>query len=389
MTSQCMPFTPSAASRSGVLGTAHTLAPVGFIAQGSIHPEQDVPQTPVSLSSDVRSLQNPHTVHMLGAGLALGQPLQGVERAPQALRVAGLQRAVLNLGWGFVDEGDLVFPQMLHSPVLPYLASTPTVHTPKINNAIENGRACQQIAARCKEIGLGRNFCLTVGGDHSIALGSLAGLLEAWPEISLIWVDAHGDFNTPDTSPTGNFHGMPLAALTGAFPLSAYPGFEWFTQRLPPQRVALVGVRSLDQGERQLLRTSGIHVFTMTEIDRFGIGRVMELALAAVNPDGTRPLHLSLDIDALDPSIAPNTGTRVRGGLNYREAHYIAEAIAETGRLVSMDMVEVNPVVGVPQDSPLGPNDPTTELALELLESALGKRILSADGLGASTDRRA
>jgi arginase len=233
------------------------------------------------------------------------------------------------------------------------------------------GRACELIAQQTRAIAQSQQFCLTLGGDHSIAAGSLSGLLQAHPDLAVVWVDAHGDYNTPDTSPSGNFHGMPLAALTGAFPLADAPGFDFFSAALPPERVALVGVRSLDPGEQQLLLDRGLHVFTMSEIDRYGIGRVMEAALAAVAPDGTAPLHLSLDIDALDPSIAPATGTRVAGGLTYREAHFIAEAMAETGRLVSMDLVEVNPQLATAEA------DPTLHLAIELVESALGKRILS------------
>lgn len=331
------------------------------------------PQASREVPMRTSALKSPRTVSVLGAGLSLGQPLGGVEGAPDALRQAGLVQAILEQGWGVKDLGDV----RGGTPEQPTL-DRPLVEGAPVKNARALGQACQRIARLAEDAARTGSLCLTLGGDHSVAKGSIAGLLNVWQDLSVIWVDAHGDFNTPLTSPSGNLHGMPLAALTGAFDLSVYPGFEWFKGRLDPQRVALVGVRSLDLGEKALLRSAGIRVFTMTEVDRFGIGRVMDMALEHVSRKGRGPIHLSYDIDALDPSIAPSTGTRVRGGLNYREAHYIAEAVAETGRLVSMDLVEVNPGLASEQNA-LAPGeaDPTIELGVELVSSALGKRIYS------------
>ena len=322
-------------------------------------------------------MQTPHLflpanakLSFLGAGLSLGQSLSGVSLAPNALRNAGVETAIQNLGFNFCDEGDLNF-SLVHSEE--------STQSGCIKNEIENGNACYLIAEKVQKIAAQKHFCLNIGGDHSIAIGTICGLLRQWPNLSVIWVDAHADFNSPNTSPSGNLHGMPLAALTAAFSLNEFDSFKWFDQTISPSRVALIGVRSIDDGEKELLRQSGMRVFTMSEVDRFGIGKVMEMALKAVNPDGDRPLHLSYDIDALDPSIAPSTGTRVRGGLNYREAHYIAEAVAETRCLVSMDMVEINPSISESSEGKIklnAQNNETVELALEILESALGKRIL-------------
>lgn len=324
-------------------------------------------------------LSEPRGVALLGAGLSLGQPLAGVEQAPLALRAAGLQKAIEEQNWDFSEGGDVNLSALQSTAVpAPFVPGQGL-----IKNSLLLGEACQKIAANAEKIGRSRQMCLTLGGDHSVALGSIAGLLRVWPNLSVIWVDAHGDFNTPDSSPSGNLHGMPLAGLTGAFALNEHEGFDWFQAGLDPRRVALVGIRSLDQGEKLLLKKSGVNVFTMTEIDRFGIGRVMDMALAAVSAQGTGPLHLSYDIDALDPTIAPSTGTRVRGGLNYREAHYIAEAVAETGRLVGMDLVEVNPGLSARSQGQAHQSEPvqdsTVEIGIEIIESALGKRIFAND----------
>ena len=324
-------------------------------------------------------LAHPRTVAVLGAGLALGQPIAGVEYAPQALRSAGLHKAIEDQSWNSADGGDVsMLASQAHQSPEVFVSGQGL-----IKNSRLLGDACAQIALKAEKIARNRHMCLTIGGDHSVALGSIAGLLRVWPNLSVIWVDAHGDFNTPESSPSGNLHGMPLAGLTGAFSLNAHAGFEWFHAGLDPRRVALVGIRSLDRGEKLLLKSSGVNVFTMTEIDRFGIGKVMEMALAAVSTQGAGPVHLSYDIDALDPTIAPSTGTRVRGGLNYREAHYIAEAVAETGRLVGMDLVEVNPGLNARlSQSGIQPElnlDSTVEIGLEIIESALGKRIFADD----------
>jgi arginase len=203
----------------------------------------------------------------------------------------------------------------------------------------------------------------------------VGGSLLSKPDLGVIWVDAHGDFNTPATSPSGNIHGMPLAFLSGLMRSYSLPSFDWLKNYLDPSQLVLVGIRSIDAEERTLMKSLGVNVFSMTEIDRFGIGEVMEQAKKILFKNGKRPLHLSYDIDSIDPHYAPSTGTRVRGGLNYREAHYIAEALAETGELIGMDLVEINPRLGYVDAAHRSEENITVEIGLELVGSALGKRI--------------
>lgn len=214
---------------------------------------------------------------------------------------------------------------------------------------------------------------LVLGGDHSISIGSVSGVLQSNPEAGVIWVDAHCDINTPSSSQSKNVHGMVLAFLMKLFPQSnAQSPFSWMDEvpALPPSQVVFIGPRSIDKAERDLLRASGMHVYTMASIDKHGIGAVVETALDKL---GDRDIHLSYDIDGLDPSIAPSTGTPVQGGLSYREAHFIAEEVGTTGRLRSMDIVEVDPL-----HSDVNSHDrqKTVELAAGLVASAFGESIL-------------
>jgi arginase len=205
---------------------------------------------------------------------------------------------------------------------------------------------------------------LVLGGDHSIAIGTFAGLHAAHGPGGVLWVDAHGDLNRPETSPSGNVHGMPLATAIGrtGFKLDGFDEPPW----VDTSRVALVGIRQLDDGEKQLIRELGLHVFTMADIDRRGVAEVMREAVEVVNGDGY--VHLSLDVDVCDPEIAPGVGTPVKGGLSYREAHLAMEVIAEADIITSMEVVEVNPILDLA--------DATGILANELVASALGSRIL-------------
>jgi arginase len=309
---------------------------------------------------------------LLGACIAIGQTLEGVDKAPQAIRDKKIDEILAKQGWNVHDAGDIIIPEVVPNPFQPLPLMDPLQNLP-IKNLDTAGAAMKRIAEATQAIALKKHFCLTLGGDHSVAIGSLLGLLHVYPDLRVVWVDAHGDINTPESSPSGNLHGMPLAALTGLFQLSQYPGFEYFTPLLKPKNLVLVGIRSLDAEERKTIETLGVQIFTMTEIDRYGIGPVMEAAIEAINPEGDAPMHLSFDIDAIDPMYAPATGTRVPGGLTYREAHYIAEAMAETNQLISMDIVEVNPDLA-PEISNNMP-DQTLDLAIGLIESALGKRI--------------
>lgn len=293
-------------------------------------------------------------VGIIGAALDLGQSRRGVDMGPSAIRYSGLDQRLLSLGLEVADEGDVIveIPEIAHveNPQARYL---PTILL-----------ACAQIAARVqKEIENG-STPIVLGGDHSVAMGTLAGLHQAYGTGGVMWVDAHGDMNRPETSPSGNVHGMPLAAALGAcgFEIEGFAASPW----VDPERVALVGVRDLDEGEKAFVREHGIRVFTMTDIDRRGIAGVIHEAIEIVEGDGF--FHVSFDVDSCDPEIAPGVGTPVMGGLSYREAHLAMELVAERGVLTSMEVVEVNPILDV--------RNVTGSLAVELVASAMGATIL-------------
>jgi arginase len=292
-------------------------------------------------------------VAIIGAGLDLGAGRRGVDMGPSAIRYAGLEGRVRELGRAVADWGDV------RSPV-----------PEATDEGSETSRYLSQIKQVCERVGtlvedaVAQGFLpLVLGGDHSIAMGSLGGMAKARGAGAAVWVDAHGDLNRPSTSPSGNVHGMPLAAALGA----AGEEFESDVYPTPSiTRAALIGIRSLDPGERALIREVDVRVFTMNEVDRHGMERVLTDALEFLA--GAPFLHLSLDLDAVDPMFAPGVGTPVRGGLSYREAHLAMELLAESDLVDSIEVVEVNPV--------LDRENATAELAVELVASALGARIL-------------
>ena len=299
--------------------------------------------------------QSSRPVAVIGAGLDLGAGRRGVDMGPSAIRYAGLDARLVALGRHVVDLGN----------VETAVAEAAEVGDERARYLTEIKRTCELIArdvARADEHGY---LPLVLGGDHSISIGTLGGLASRHGPGGVLWLDAHGDLNRPETSPTGNVHGMPLAAALGI----AGPGFEsdaWPLPAVAPARVALVGVRSLDGGERQLLRELDVCVFTISEIDRIGIQKAITAALEHVAGPGF--VHLSLDMDVLDPDVAPGVGTPVRGGLSYREAHLACELIAESALVGSLEIVEVNPI--------LDRENETAQLAVELVASCLGARIL-------------
>jgi arginase len=279
---------------------------------------------------------------------------------PSAFRIAGIGEKIASLGCAMVDKGDLP-------------AAIPEVHPhgdPHKKYVDEIARVCGQLYHTALDSLHAGAVPVVLGGDHSLAAGSVAASAayarSTQRRVGLLWIDAHADMNTPQTTSSGNVHGMPLAALLGPEPgeLSYIAGFS---PAVLPQHTALLGVRDLDQEEKNLVRNSGVHVFTMKDIDRLGVATVTERALAAVCTD-TAGVHVSFDLDACDPSIAPGVGTPVKGGLNYREAHLLMELIAETGRLLALDLVEVNPTLDL--------RNITAELGCELALSALGMKIL-------------
>lgn len=312
-------------------------------------------------------VSSPYTVSVLGAPMCYGQPLLGTEQAPAALRGGDtLRKTVTSLGWRWCDRGDIACPA-------PAFADPSSPVGGK--NSFAVGKANQALASAATTAANEGHFVLTLGGDHSVAIGSISGILRARKSIGIIWVDAHADINAPDTSPSGNIHGMPVSFLMRLVDAARIPGAEWLlTEGVPALStadVAYIGLRDLDQGEKRAIKAHGIRAYTMHDVDRWGIGKVMEMALDHVLGKAERPLHLSYDIDGVDPSIAPATGTTVKGGLSFREAHYAAEECARTGLLGSMDLVEVNPALA-DRDGAAA----TVALGVELIGSALGKDIL-------------
>lgn len=301
------------------------------------------------------------SIAIIGAPLDLGAGRRGVDMGPSAVRVAGLGRRLAALGYDVTDLGNV--------PV----AQAESIADPGPGNA----KYLPQIAATCERLAELTGEALTdgkmplvLGGDHSIAVGTVGGVSryfgESGRKIGLLWVDAHADMNTPQSSPSGNVHGMPLACCVGVGP---DPLRYMFGRRsmVDPANVALVGIRDLDQAERAIVRDSGVHAFTMREIDERGMRTVMDEAIAHVTK-GTAGFHLSLDMDFVDPQYAPGVGTPVRGGATYREAHLAMEIIADHGRMLSFEIVEVNPVIDE--------HNQTADLAVELALSAFGKKIL-------------
>jgi arginase len=299
-------------------------------------------------------------VHLIGAPLDLGGGRRGVDMGPSALRIAGLGERIAALGRATVDQGNVTAP-------IRELAREGDAHKKYID---EIAAVCRRVHAMTRASLDAGALPVVLGGDHSIAAGSVAASAEAvrattGAPLGVIWVDAHGDMNTPQTSESGNVHGMPLAALLGQPPeeLSAIGT----PPSLRPEHTVLVGIRNLDDREKDQIRAAGVHVFTMKDVDRDGIARVAERAIALAS-QGTGGLHVSFDLDVCDPSVAPGVGTPVRGGLDYREAHMLMELVADSQRLVALDLVEVNPTLDV--------RNTTAEFAVELALSALGKRII-------------
>jgi len=300
-------------------------------------------------------------VHIIGVPLDLGGNRRGVDMGPSAFRIAGLGERIASLGYAVVDKGDLPAP----------IPETQEQRDERKKYIRDIAKVCQklfQIADGSLDEGA---MPLVLGGDHSIGAGSVAAAA-SWARrtrdlpIGLLWVDAHGDMNTPATSGSGNVHGMPLAALLGPEP-SELARIGGFTPKVLPAHTVIIGVRNLDATEKVAVRDSHVHVFTMKDIDRQGIASVVEQAVNLAG-NGTAGIHVSFDMDACDPQIAPGVGTPVKGGLNYREAHMVMEIVADSGLLSSLDMVEVNPTLDV--------QNATAQLGTELVLSALGMKIL-------------
>lgn len=299
-------------------------------------------------------------VSILGVPLGFGCSLAGVDLGPAAMRIARLNQRIAQLGYEVRDLGDMRLERPQTTP--PPQEKAKYLH--------EISAACAALAVEVQNVMHAGELPIILGGDHSIAIGSVAGVAavarEQQQQIGLIWFDAHADMNTPDTTPSGNIHGMPLAALLGYGPpeLTDVAGFA---PKLDPQFCAHIGARDIDPPERELIKRTGLRFFTMREIDERGMSACMAEAIAIAKraPAG---YHVTLDVDALDPGDAPGSGTIVRGGLTYREAHLGMEKIAEAGGMLALEVVEIN--------TALDSNNRTAELGVELILSALGKTIL-------------
>jgi arginase len=294
-------------------------------------------------------------IAIIGATLDLGQGRRGVDMGPSAIRYAGLEERLASLGYDVRDHGN----------VETAVPEATAVRDESARFLPEIKETCVRIAAKVVEESNAGAMPLVLGGDHSVALGTLGGLASLHGTGGVLWIDAHADVNTPETSPSGNVHGMPLAAALGLAG-SQFESDAWPLPALDARRVALLGLRQADAGERMLLREAGVRVFTMSEIDRIGVERATREALDRISGPGF--VHVSLDMDALDPEVAPGVGTPVRGGLTYREAHLALELVAESGLAGSLEVVEVNPI--------LDRENTTALTAVELVASALGKTIV-------------
>ncbi|EIW68433.1 arginase [Tremella mesenterica] len=319
---------------------------------------------------EFKFLSKPATVAIVGCPFSGGQGKAGVDLAPNALVSAGLIDQLFNLGWEVHYESELHFSEIPYNPAPPHVlgaaiheqveVNVPVNSSPQAKKAtmiqklpdpdIGKMKKPRLVSAVCekvsKEVGeiAGKGWLpLTLGGDHSLAMGTVSGTKSKYPDACLIWIDAHADINTPETTDSGNLHGCPVSFLLGLTGTAVEPFSTWLKPCLKPSELVYIGLRDIDAPERAILRENGIKAFSMHEVDKYGIGKVVEMALDHVNPKRDKPVHLSFDVDALDPDVAPSTGTPVRGGLTFREGHYITEAIAETGLLVSLDIMEVNP----------------------------------------------
>jgi arginase len=303
----------------------------------------------------------PHShIAIIGAPLDLGQGRRGVDMGPSAMRVANLNARVKALGYEVEDLGNVAVEQAEASPK----GDPHAKYLPQI------AAACSQLAAQVHSALSRGSVPLVLGGDHSVAIGTVSGVSSYFRErgrrVGLIWLDAHADMNTPDTSPSGNIHGMPLACLLGMGP-AELADLAGYRPKVAAQNTVIVGLREVDMTERPQVRQSGVRIFTMRDIDERGLRAVMEEAIRAAS-DGTAGFHVSLDMDFVDPQDAPGVGTAVRGGATYREAHLAMEMICDSRSMTSIEVVEVNPVIDE--------RNRTADLAVELSMSGLGKRIL-------------
>ena len=299
-------------------------------------------------------------INVIGFPMDLGADRRGVDMGPSAIRIAGLEERLRGLGYEVVDEGDIHILIMESQQII----------NPKLKYIDEILKTAETLAKTVEKILDQEHFPLCLGGDHSMAIGSIAGISSYCrrrdQELGIIWIDSHADMNTDETTPSGNIHGMPLAAAMGIGnkELTHFYGFQ---PKVKPENVVIIGARSIDNEEKEIVQQSGAVVYTMTDIDRQGIHSIINKSLKHFQKN-VEHIHVSFDLDSLEPGIAPGVGTPVRGGLNYREAHSMMEAIADCGCMSSFELTEVNPI--------LDEKNKSAELAVELIASAMGQKIL-------------
>lgn len=300
------------------------------------------------------------TVRLVGVPMDLGAGRRGVDMGPSAIRIAGVSQGLRNLGFVVEDDGDVGVP-------------APETRDPGSTNAryLEPiYHVCNRLRLRVRRSLDQGEIPIVLGGDHSIAIGTVSGVAEHFrsknEKIGLIWVDAHADMNTPESSPTGNIHGMPLATVLG-LGHARLVEMGGFWPKVAPKNVCLIGIRDIDNHEREIVKKSGIHAYTMRDVDERGMRAIMQESIGFAN-DGTAGFHVSFDLDGMDPRDVPGTGTPVKGGISWREANLLMEMVSDTGRMTSLEVSELNPVLDVKNQS--------GEVAVDVILSAFGKRIL-------------
>jgi len=306
--------------------------------------------------------QTQRTIRLVGVPMDLGAGRRGVDMGPSAIRIAGVSQGLRGLGYAVEDDGDVGVP-------------APESRDPGPTNARYVDpiyHVCNRLRLRVRRSLDQGEIPLVMGGDHSIAMGTVAGVAEFFQtreqRLGLIWVDAHADMNTPETSPSGNIHGMPLGALLG-YGSPELVELGGFAPKVEADNVALIGIREVDEGEREIVLRSGIHYYEMMKVDARGMGAVIQEAVELASR-GTAGIHVSFDMDAVDPDYAPGVGTPVPGGLSLRESHLLMEVVADTGRLVSLEIAELNPI----HDNA----NATGQLVCDLVASALGKKVMGS-----------
>lgn len=300
------------------------------------------------------------TIRIIGVPMDLGASRRGTDMGPSALRIAGLGAAIRDMGLDLAREEDIFVPAM----------ETRSIKDSKARFKPQILSVCTELAQRVRELMNNGEFPLVIGGDHSIAMGTVAGVSAYYrdrnEDMGLIWFDAHGDMNIPGSSPSGNIHGMPLAHLLGRGDKDL-KNILGFSPKVKPEHVALIGIRDIDSGEKKIIKDSGINVFTMRDIDELGMAEVSRRSIEIVTK-GTGGFHMSFDVDGCDPAVIPGSGTLVPGGVRFREAHLLLEYCADSGKMNSLEVVELNPF--------LDRGNVSAERTLHLITSGLGKSII-------------